>query len=163
MLYALYGPAAWLSRKVRPGRAGRQESAGRGGMVLRPKFRSPHMPYLSGIIGKPVHDATGEAFDSIADLVIYHGTEKFPRLTGILLNGDRSRVAVIPWTAVAEFTPDGVRLRVERRSLAPRPLQPDEILLREDVLDTQVVDTDDIKVVRVNDLELRQVGNEMRV
>ncbi len=121
------------------------------------------MLYLSGIIGKPVSDAAGEAFDTIADLVIYHGTEKFPRITGILLNGDRSRVAVIPWSAVAEFTAGGVRLRVERRSLAPRPLQPDEILLREDILDTQVVDTDDIKVVRVNDLELRQVGNEVRV
>jgi CBS domain-containing protein len=95
--------------------------------------------------------------------VIYHGREKFPRITGVLLNGDRSRVAVIPWNAVAEFTAGGIRLRVERRSLAPRPLQPDEILLREDVLDTQVVDTDDIKVVRVNDLELRQVGNEVRL
>jgi magnesium transporter len=121
------------------------------------------MLYLSGIIGKPVYDAAGEAFDTIADLVIYHGTEKFPRITGILLNGDRSRVAVIPWNAVAEFTADGIRLRVERRPLAPRPLQPDEILLREDILDTQVVDTDDIKVVRVNDLELRQVGNEVRL
>jgi magnesium transporter len=121
------------------------------------------MLYLSGIIGKPVADAAGEAFDTIADLVIFHGTEKFPRITGILLNGDRSRVAVIPWNAVAEFTAGGIRLRVERRSLAPRPLQPDEILLREDILDTQVVDTDDIKVVRVNDLELRQVGNELRV
>jgi magnesium transporter len=121
------------------------------------------MLYLSEIIGKPVHDATGEAFETIADLVIYQGTEKFPRITGILLHGDRSRVAVIPWNAVSEFTAAGTRLRVERRSLTPRPLQPDEILLREDILDTQVVDTDDIKVVRVNDLELRQVGNEVRV
>jgi magnesium transporter len=121
------------------------------------------MLYLSGVIGKPVYDAAGEAFDTIADLIIYHGAEKFPRITGILLNGDRSRVAVIPWSAVLEFTAAGIRLRVERPSLAPRPLQPDEILLREDILDTQVVDTDDIKVVRVNDLELRQVGNEVRV
>ncbi len=121
------------------------------------------MLYLSGVIGKPVYDAAGEAFDTIADLIIYHGAEKFPRITGILLNGDRSRVAVIPWSAVSEFTAAGIRLRVERPSLAPRPLQPDEILLREDILDTQVVDTDDIKVVRVNDLELRQVGNEVRV
>ncbi|HLW61065.1 MAG TPA: CBS domain-containing protein [bacterium] len=115
------------------------------------------------MIGKPVYDAAGEAFDTVSDLVIYHGTEKFPRISGVLLNGDRSRVAVIPWDAVAEFSPGGIRLRVERRRLAPRPLQPDEILLREDILDTQVVDTDDIKVVRVNDLELRQVGNEVRV
>jgi CBS domain-containing protein len=72
-------------------------------------------------------------------------------------------VAIIPWDAVAEFSGSGVRLRVERRHLAPRPLQPDEILLRDDVLDGQVVDTDDVKVVRVNDIELRQAGPEVRV
>ncbi len=121
------------------------------------------MPYLSQIIGKPVFDSTGEAFDTVSDLVIYHGTEKFPRITGVLLAGDRSRVAIIPWDAVAEFTAAGVRLRVERRHLTPRPLQPEEILLRDDILDGQVVDTDDLKVVRVNDLELREVGNEVRV
>ena len=121
------------------------------------------MLYLSQVIGKPVTDAAGEAFDTVADLVIYHGTERFPRITGVLLKGDRSRVAIIPWDAVAEFGASGIRLRVERRLLAPRPLQPDEILLRDDVLDGQVVDTDDIKVVRVNDIELRQTGTEVRV
>src|SRR2546430_2390991 len=121
------------------------------------------MPYLSQVIGKPVSDAAGEAFDTVSDLVIYHGTEKFPRITGILLRGDRSRVAVIPWDAVGEFSASGIRLRVERRRLAPRPLQPDEVLLRDDILDSQVVDTDDIKVVRVNDVELRQVGTDVRV
>jgi len=119
--------------------------------------------YLSEVIGKPVYDATGDAFDTVSDLVIYHGTERFPRITGILLRGDRSRVAIIPWDAVAELTASGIRLKVERRHLSPRPLQPDEILLRDDILDGQVVDTDDIKVVRVNDIELRQTGSEVRV
>src|SRR5437879_13257541 len=63
-----------------------QETARGSGMVL-------DMLYLSEVIGKPVSDAAGEAFDAIADLVIFHGKEKFPRITGILLNGDRSRVA----------------------------------------------------------------------
>ncbi len=121
------------------------------------------MLYLSQVIGKPVYDATGEAFDTASDLVIYHGTEKFPRITGVLLSGDRSRLAIIPWDAVAELSTGGVRLRVERRHLTPRPLQPDEILLRDNILDGQVVDIDDLKVVRVNDVELRQVGNEVRV
>jgi len=121
------------------------------------------MLYLSQVIGKPVYDATGEAFDTASDLVIYHGTEKFPRITGVLLSGDRSRLAIIPWDAVAELSTAGVRLRVERRHLTPRPLQPDEILLRDNILDGQVVDIDDLKVVRVNDVELRQVGNEVRV
>jgi magnesium transporter len=121
------------------------------------------MLYLSQLIGKPVHDASGDAFDRVADLVIYHGAEKFPKITGILLAGDRSRVAIIPWDAAAEVSPAGVRLRVERRHLTPRPLQPDEVLLRDDIFDCQVVDTDGLKVVRVNDIELRQTGTELRV
>jgi magnesium transporter len=139
-------------QRLGPAGAGVSAPAGKGQIL-----------YLSRILGRPVHDAGGEAFDTVADLVIYHGTERFPRITGILLRGDRSRVAIIPWDAVAEFSGDGIRLRVERRRLSPRPLQPDEILLREDILDNQVVDTDNIKVVRVNDLELRQVGAEVRV
>jgi len=75
------------------------------------------MLYLSQVIGKPVTDAAGEAFDTVADLVIYHGTERFPRITGVLLKGDRSRVAIIPWDEVAEFGASGIRLRVERRLL----------------------------------------------
>jgi magnesium transporter len=121
------------------------------------------MLYLSQIIGRPVQDASGDAFDRIADLVIYQGTEKFPKITGLLLSGDRSRVAIIPWDAVADVSPAGIRLRVERRRLTTRPLQPEEVLLRDNIFDCQVVDTDDIKVVRVNDIELRQVGAELRV
>ncbi|HEV2358075.1 MAG TPA: CBS domain-containing protein [bacterium] len=121
------------------------------------------MLYLSQIIGKPVYDASGDAFDRVADLVIYHGTEKFPKITGILLRGDHSRVAIIPWDAVAEFLTTAIRLRVERRHLSPRPLQPDEVLLRDNIFDSQVVDTDDLKVVRVNDIELRRIGSELRV
>jgi CBS domain-containing protein len=121
------------------------------------------MLYLSEIIGRPVQDASGDAFDRIADLVIYHGTEKFPKITGILLSGDRSRVAIIPWDAVAEVSPAGIRLRVDRPRLNTRPLQPDEVLLRDNIFDSQVVDIDDVKVVRVNDIELRQVGTELRV
>ncbi len=148
----------------RSGGPGRPDAPPAAGAAERTRSdREQRMLYLSRVIGKPVYDATGEAFDTVADLVIYHGTERFPRITGILLSGDRSRVAIIPWDAVAEFAHSGIRLRVERRRLSPRPLQPDEILLGEDILDNQVVDTDDIKVVRVNDLELRQVGNEVRV
>jgi CBS domain-containing protein len=121
------------------------------------------MLYLSQLISRAVQDATGDAFDRIADLVIYHGTEKFPKITGILLSGDRSRVAIIPWDAVAAVSAAGIRLRVERRRLTTRPLQPDEVLLRDNIFDCQVVDTDDLKVVRVNDIELRQVGTELRV
>ena len=121
------------------------------------------MYYLSQLIGKPVYDASGDAFDRIADLVIYQAPARLPKITGVLLAGDRSRVAILPWEAVQELSTAGIRLRVERRALAPRPLQPDEVLLRDDIFDSQVVDTDDLKVVRVNDIELLQTGSELRV
>ncbi|MGH2397927.1 MAG: magnesium transporter MgtE N-terminal domain-containing protein, partial [bacterium] len=88
--------------------------------------------------------------------------ETLPRVTGIWIRGDRSRIALIPRDAVAEFHLSAVWLNVARRFLKPRPLQPDEMLLGE-VMDSQVVDTDGLKVVRVNDLQLMRTDGDLRL
>lgn len=42
-------------------------------------------------------------------------------------------------------------------------LQPDEVLLARDLLDRQIVDTQGMKVVRVNDLKLSTSGSQLRL
>ena len=56
-----------------------------------------------------------------------------------------------------------VQLDVDRAALQPRPLQPDEITLREFLLDKQVVDTHGVRVVKVNDLMLSPSNGELLV
>jgi magnesium transporter len=118
--------------------------------------------YFSKLINAPILDADGTKLGVIADVAV-DLKESLPKLTGLWMKGDRSRVAIIPWDTVASLQPREVRLRVVRRFLHPRPLQPEEILLAETILDTQVVDTDGLKVVRVNDLQLMRMNGEVRL
>jgi len=117
--------------------------------------------YLSRLINAPIVDAEGITLGSLGDVAV-DVREPLPKVTGLWMRGDRSRVALILWDAVAALAPQQVRLRVARRFLHPRPLQPEEMLLA-DILDSQVVDTDGLKVVRVNDLQLFQTNTEVRL
>jgi magnesium transporter len=114
---------------------------------------------FSRLLGRRVLDASGFLLGRLADLAAeVHPTR--PRIVGFLLDVDRPRVALIPWTAVRELDPD-IRLDVNRAALQPRPLQPDEIALREALLDKQVVDTHGLRVVKVNDLFLSQSNGDL--
>jgi CBS domain-containing protein len=116
------------------------------------------MPF-SRLLGRRVRDASGFPLGRLADLAAeVHATR--PRIVGFLLDVDRPRVALIPWTAVRDLDPE-IRLGVDRAALQPRPLQPDEITLREALLDKQVVDTNGLRLVKVNDLFLSQTNGEL--
>ena len=117
--------------------------------------------YLSRLINTAIVDAEGVKLGVLGDVAV-DLRETLPKVTGLWMRGDRSRVAIIPWNAVAELQRREIRLRVARRFLQPHPLQPEELLLGE-ILDTQVVDIDGLKVVRVNDLQLMPVDGEVRL
>ncbi len=117
--------------------------------------------YLSRLTNIPIVDTDGMKLGVVGDVAV-DLKETFPKVTGLWMRGDRSHVAIIPWDDVADLQPHEVRLRVARRFLHPRPLQPEELLLAE-ILDSQVVDTDGLKVVRVNDLQLMRVDSYLRL
>lgn len=117
--------------------------------------------YLSRLFNARVVDADGVRLGVLGDVAV-DLRETLPRITGIWMRGDRSRVALIPWDAIAGFDVQEILLRVARRYLHPRPLQPEDLLLGE-ILDSQVVDTDGLKVVRVNDLHLLRVDGDVRL
>src|SRR3989454_7881278 len=119
------------------------------------------MLYLSRLIHAQIVDPDGVRLGTVGDVAV-DLRDPLPRVTGLCMRTDRSRVALIPRDAVESLASQQVRLRVARRFLQPRPLQPDEMLLG-DILDTQVVDTDGLKVVRVNDLQLSHANGEVRL
>lgn len=119
------------------------------------------MIYLSRLINAAIVDAEGVRLGVLGDIAV-DIREPLPRVTGLWLRGDRSKLAIIPWDFVAGVHDSEVRLRVARHHLQPRPLQPEELLLA-GVLDTQVVDTDGVKVVRVNDLHLMPANGDVRL
>ena len=112
------------------------------------------MLYLSQIKGKPVVDSEGERIGVISDLAIQTG-EVFPRVTSLAFQGPGRVPFMISWRKyVDQFDEEGIKLSVESHDIRFSYLQPDEVLLARDLMDRQIVDTQGLKVVRVNDLKL---------
>ena len=121
------------------------------------------MLYLSQMLGKPVVDNTGEKIGTISDLAISTG-EVFPRITSLAFQGPGKIPFMISWRKyVDEFDEDGITLQVEAHDIRFSYLQPDEVLLARDLMDRQIVDTQGMKVVRVNDLKLSVSGSQLRL
>ncbi len=121
------------------------------------------MLYLSQMLGKPVIDSTGEKIGTISDLAISTG-EVFPRITSLAFQGPGKVPFMISWRKYVDtFDEDGITLTVEAFDIRFSYLQPDEVLLARDLLNRQIVDTQGMKVVRVNDLKLSVSGVQLRL
>jgi Mg2+ transporter MgtE len=121
------------------------------------------MFYLTQILGKPVVDATGETIGEVSDIAIATG-EVFPRVTALAFLGPTKTPFMLSWRKfVAELSEDKIELSAAREALRFSYLQPDEVLLARDLLNKQIVDTQGMKVVRVNDLKLSESRNQLRL
>ncbi|MDP2181032.1 MAG: CBS domain-containing protein [Actinomycetota bacterium] len=121
------------------------------------------MIYLSQMLGKPVVDSTGADIGSISDVAIATG-EIFPRVTSLAFQGPDKTPFMLSWRKfVADFDGESITLNVARPDMRFSYLQPDEVLLHRDLLNQQIVDTQGMKVVRVNDLKLSESRNQLRL
>ena len=121
------------------------------------------MFYLTRMLGKPVVDAAGEIIGEISDIAIATG-EVFPRVTSLAFLGPEKTPFMLSWRKfVATLDDDRIELNAERSALRFSYLQPDEVLLARDLLNKQIVDTQGMKVVRVNDLKLSESRNQLRL
>ena len=119
------------------------------------------MLYLSQAIGRPVLDANGEPLGKVDDLIVAVG-DRYPPVTGLVVATDKRRI-FLPWSQVARFDASGARLSTDKIDITKFQQRPDEIRLREDLLDKQIVDIDGRKVVRVNDLRLDDVDGMLHL
>jgi magnesium transporter len=119
------------------------------------------MLYLSQVIGRPVRDRNDEPIGKVDDLIVAVGG-KYPPVTGLVVLTDHRKI-FLPWSSVASIDPSGVRLGTTTLDLAKFRQRPNEILLRADLMDKQIVDIDGRKVVRVNDLRLDEVEGSLRL
>ncbi len=121
------------------------------------------MIYLSQMLGKPVIDATGEEIGIINDIAIATG-EVFPRVTSLAFRGPDKTPFMLSWRKfVEQFDGEQITLNVPAADIRFSYLQPDEVLLARDLLNKQIVDTQGMKVVRVNDLKLSDSRNQLRL
>ncbi len=123
---------------------------------------------LSRLIGSRVIDVADADAGRVCDLLVTPG-RVYPESSALVVTRgalDR-RAAVVEWTAVESFDAAAreVRLSVDAGSIwaAPAGNGQARLSLRRDVLDQQVVDTHNHRLVRVNDVSLLAAGDLLMV
>jgi len=119
------------------------------------------MLFLSQIVGRPVRDPADEPLGTVADLIVAIG-DQYPPVTGLVVATGRRKI-FLPWRSVEYLDASGARLRVRTIDIGKFQQRPDEILLKGDLLDKQIVDIEGRKVIRVNDVSLDEVEGAYRV
>lgn len=108
-----------------------------------------------------MRDSAGERLGRVDDLIVRLGEAGYPPITGFLVTV-AGRQSYVPAEQVAEMDHGHVTLlkpkldlRFERR--------PEEVLLKEDVLDHQLINVDGARLVRANEIELARLEGWWRV
>lgn len=117
--------------------------------------------FFSQLDGRKVLDSRGQYLGRLQDLLVKPG-ERFLDVSAIVYGHRLFRTYIVHWGQVADIA-DVVRLNVPQEQIPPGEKEPDELSLREVVLDKQIVDTEGLKVVRVNDLPMARFDGTISV
>jgi CBS domain-containing protein len=119
---------------------------------------------LAGLITRPVLNQAGDEVGRVVDLVAQvHGSgETYPLITGIVIRVGR-RQAYLDSSAIDRLRRRSVTLRTARLDLREFARRDGEVLLARDIMDHQLVDTDEVQVIRAADLYLAQVGEQIHL
>ncbi len=120
--------------------------------------------YFSELMDRPVLDASGRQVGEVYDIVV-RPTEVYPHSHSLIIRkGFPNRTyAVIPWEDIIDMESKDIRLKTEAAKIVftERHDNKEELTLRRDILDQQVVDTYNHKVIRVNDVHLLKVEHAL--
>ena len=117
---------------------------------------------LVGLDGAPVLNQSGEEVGRVVDLVARVHGDDYPPVTGMVVRVGR-RHAYLDASAIDHVDRRSVTLRTARMDLREFQRREGEVLLARDILDHQLVDTDEVQVIRAADLYLAQVGDQVRL
>jgi CBS domain-containing protein len=120
--------------------------------------------FLSELLDRPVDDFVGAPLGRLDDLTI-SVTEPFPRVRRFVIRQawpNQLRL-VGRWGDIKDLRTPRIRLGVPAGQLMPAPPEEiNEVRLRRDVLDKQVVDMSGLKIVRANDVQFLITAAELR-
>ncbi|MBU1997983.1 MAG: CBS domain-containing protein [Candidatus Omnitrophota bacterium] len=128
-----------------------------------PKFK-PMFVYLSQLMDKPVIDNLGIQAGELYDIVVKKSAI-YPQSDSLIIRRGypNRKYALVKWSDISEIDEREVRLKIDGKSLNfyEKHDEKAEFTLRRDILDQQVVDTYNHKVIRVNDIHLLLVDDSL--
>ena len=135
----------------------------RSDLLISRKSVRDSLVSLAGLIGRPVVDPEGREIGRLVDVVVRHGEETYPPVSGLIVKV-ANRKLFINGARISKLKPSSITLSSRTTiNLEPFSRRPGESLLDADVLDHQIVDVDGLRVVRTSDLYLAPFNKEIRV
>jgi CBS domain-containing protein len=122
---------------------------------------APRLLHLSLVLGGDLVGAAGGRVGRVEDLVVRLDAD-YPPVTGALARV-AGREIFVGGDAIADVQEGRVTLTTDRVDLRPFARREQEVLLRKDVLDRQLIDVDGARLRRANDIELARFGGWWRV
>jgi CBS domain-containing protein len=122
----------------------------------------PRVLHLSLVAGGDLVDRSGGRLGRVDDVIVRLGEEEYPPVTGLLATV-AGRQVFVPADEVERIEQGEVRLRAVRLDLQPFERRPQEVLLKKDVLDRQLINVDGARLVRANEIELARLEGWYRV
>jgi CBS domain-containing protein len=131
-------------------------------MAAAAPTKAPEVLHLSLILGGALRDADGTKLGRVDDLIVRLGGDGYPPITGFLVT-IAGRRSYVPAERVATIAPGAVTLTKAKLDLRPFARRADEVLLRHDVLDHQLINVEGARLVRANEIELASLDGWWRV
>ena len=123
---------------------------------------APQVLHLSLVVGGELIDRSGSRLGRVDDLLVRLGQDEYPPVTGLLASV-AGRQVFVPADEVDQIAHGRVTLSSPRLDLRPFERRPQEVLLKKDVLDRQLINVDGARLVRSNEIELARLEGWYRV
>jgi len=122
--------------------------------------------FFSQLMDKPVLDREGKIVGEIYDLAV-KSSQVYPLSDALIIRKGfpNRRYALINWPDIEKIDQEGAQLKIEGVKINFSQIHDEkkEFTLRRDILDQQVVDTHNHKVIRVNDIQLLLVDHALMI
>lgn len=127
---------------------------------------NPIFVYFSEFIDRDIVDVNNELIGHLYDIIV-KVAQVYPQSAGLIVRKGfpNRKYALVSWEHVQELNPKEIKLKLDKSAIifAEKHDNKEELSLRRDILDQQVVDTYNHKVIRVNDVHFLQVDNSLTV
>jgi len=122
--------------------------------------------YFSQLMDKPILDKNGEGVGKLYDIIV-QSTEVYPQSSHLIIRTGfpNRKYAVTKWSDILEIDTKEARIKLDKSEIHFEETHDNktELTLRRDILDQQVVDVYNHKVIRVNDIHLLFVDHSLMV
>ncbi len=131
-------------------------------LAEHPPTRLADVVYVSQLLGSDVLDPDGRAVAKVTDLIVAAETD-FPPVDAVVVKPANGALRSVSWASVRVLGPSSLGLAAPLERVAPHEMSERDLSLARQVLDRQIIDTNGVRVVRVNDLELARTDGQLRL